>query len=389
MPMHVVVPSEVLPDEARVAASPDTVRTWVGQGHHVVVEAGAGTRAGVADDAYAQAGAAVVSDILPELGKADLVLKVRRPAGPGEGVRDEIAAIREGCTLVAVMEPWSQGAALDALARRGVVSYGLELVPRITRAQAMDVLSSQANLAGYKAVLDAAAVFGRAFPMMMTAAGTIAPARVFVMGAGVAGLQAIATARRLGAVVSATDVRPVAKEQVESLGATFVMVESDETAQAETSGGYAREMSDDYRRRQAELVAQTLRKTDIVITTALIPGKKAPVLVTDEMLDLLRPGSVVVDLAADAGGNCTATVPGEIVSRAGVSIVGYRNVPSRLPIDASALFARNVRHFLDLLIDKETGRPQNDSSDEILVASRLTAEGRIVQDRFAPSLPVA
>ncbi|MEB3237246.1 MAG: Re/Si-specific NAD(P)(+) transhydrogenase subunit alpha [Candidatus Sericytochromatia bacterium] len=383
--MHVVVPIEVLADEARVAATPDTVRTWMGQGHSVAVEAGAGLRAGLTDEAYAQAGATIVADILPELGRADLVLKVRRPIAASEGARDEIGALREGSTLVAVMEPWTRAETLDALARRGVVSYGLELVPRITRAQAMDVLSSQANLAGYKAVLDAAAHFGRAFPMMMTAAGTIAPARVFVMGAGVAGLQAIATARRLGAVVSATDVRAAAKEQVESLGATFVMVDSDETAQAETAGGYAREMSEDYRRRQAELVAQTLRKTDIVITTALIPGKKAPVLLTDEMVDLLRPGSVVVDLAADAGGNCTATVPGEVVSRGGVVLVGHRNVPSRLPIDASALFARNIRHFLDLLVDKESGGLRNDSTDEILVASRLTAEGRIVQDRFAPT----
>ncbi|MEB3298692.1 MAG: Re/Si-specific NAD(P)(+) transhydrogenase subunit alpha [Candidatus Sericytochromatia bacterium] len=385
MAMQLVVPAELLPDECRVAATPETVKGWISQGHVVAVESGAGARAGVPDEAYRQAGASISEDLLAELARADVVLKVRRPLGGEGALRDEISAMREGSTLLAVMEPWQHGKELLALARRHIVSYGLELVPRISRAQSMDVLSSQANLAGYKAVLDAAAHFGRAFPMMMTAAGTIAPARVFVMGAGVAGLQAIATARRLGAVVAATDVRLAAKEQVESLGATFVMVASEESAKAETTGGYAQEMSEDYRQRQAELVAQTLRKTDIVITTALVPGKRAPLLVSEEMLDLLRPGSVIVDLAADAGGNCAGTVPGEVVSRGGVTIVGHRNMPSRLPIDASALFARNIRHFMDLLMDKESGTPRNTSEDEILVASRLTEGGRIVQDRFSPS----
>jgi len=263
----------------------------------------------------------------------------------------------------------------------------MELVPRITRAQAMDVLSSQANLAGYKAVLDATSEFGRAFPMMMTAAGTVPPARVFVMGAGVAGLQAIATARRLGAVVSATDVRPASREQVQSLGATFVMVDNEETKQAETAAGYAKEMSDEYKRAQAQLIADTIRKQDIVICTALIPGRKAPVLVTQEMVETMRPGSVIVDLAVEQGGNCPLSRPGEVVEHNGVRIVGYVNVPSRIAVDASALYARNLLAFVTPLVDKETKSLKIDAADQIVAGTALTRDGRIVHPQFTTADP--
>jgi NAD(P) transhydrogenase subunit alpha len=263
----------------------------------------------------------------------------------------------------------------------------MELVPRITRAQSMDVLSSQANLAGYKAVLDGAYEFGRAFPMMMTAAGTVPPARVFVMGAGVAGLQAIATARRLGGVVSATDVRPASKEQVQSLGATFVMVENEETKQAETAGGYAKEMSDEYKRAQAQLIADTIKKQDVVICTALIPGRRAPILVTEEMVATMKPGSVIVDLAVEQGGNCPLSQPGEIVDYKGVRIVGHYNVPSRVAVDASALYARNLQNFLTLLVDKESKTLKIDWEDGIVAGIALTRDGQIIHPSFKPADP--
>jgi NAD(P) transhydrogenase subunit alpha len=314
------------------------------------------------------------------------VLKVQRPLAAAEGL-DEYAMLKPGALLIGMLAPYQSPDAIREYAARRIDAFAMELVPRITRAQSMDVLSSQANLAGYKAVLDAAAEFSRAFPMMMTAAGTIPPARVFVMGAGVAGLQAIATARRLGAVVSATDVRPASREQVQSLGATFVMVESEETKQAETAGGYAKEMSDEYKRAQAHLIADTIRKQDIVICTALIPGRKAPVLVTQEMVETMRAGSVIVDLAVEQGGNCPLSRAGEIVEHNGVKIVGHANVASRLAADASALYARNLLAFLTPLIDKETKALKIDWSDQIVAGSGLTREGRIIHPQFVSADP--
>jgi NAD(P) transhydrogenase subunit alpha len=295
--MKLAIPKERRPDEARVAATPDTVKRIRSLGLEVAVERGAGEGASIPDQAFADAGARIVDDATTLLSDADIVLKVSRPLSAAEGGADEIRAMKRGAVLVAMLDPYRNREQVQSYAQHGLVAFAMELAPRITRAQSMDVLSSQANLAGYKAVIDAAAEFGRAFPMMMTAAGTVAPAKVFVMGAGVAGLQAIATARRLGAVVSATDVRPAAKEQVESLGASFVMVESEETKQAETAGGYAKEMSEDYKRQQAALVAEHIKKQDIVICTALIPGRPAPKLVSAAMVQSMKPGSVIVDLA--------------------------------------------------------------------------------------------
>ena len=310
------------------------------------------------------------------LGSADLVLKVRAPTGA------ELSAMEPGTALVGLLSPYGAREAVDAYAAARVDAFAMELVPRISRAQSMDVLSSQANLAGYKAVIDASAEFARAMPMMMTAAGTVPPARVFVLGAGVAGLQAIATARRLGAIVSATDVRPAVKEQVESLGASFVMVESEETEAAETAGGYAKEMSEDYRRRQAELVAEHLAKQDIVITTALIPGRPAPVLITDEMVESMKPGSIIVDLAVEQGGNCPLSRAGEIVEHHGVRIIGHVNVPGRLPVDASALYARNLYNFVSPFVDRETGAVEFDWNDELVTGTGLTRDGSVVHPSF-------
>ena len=357
------------------------VKRYRALGYDVAVESGAGSEASYLDDMYAAAGATIVSDAASLLRDADIVLKVQRPMSDGEG-RNEIGLLKSGAVLIGMLNPYGARADLDIYARGNITAMSMELVPRITRAQAMDVLSSQSNLAGYKAVLDAAEQFGKALPMMMTAAGTVAPARVLVMGAGVAGLQAIATARRLGAIVSATDVRPVAKEQVQSLGATFVMVESDETKQAETSGGYAKEMSDDYKRRQAELIAETIKKQDIVICTALIPGRAAPKLVTEEMLRTMKPGSVVVDLAVEQGGNCALSEAGKVVDVFGVKIVGYRNVPSRIAVDASALYARNLMNFVTLISAKSDGSLAVDWNDDIVRATTLTHQGAVVHPQF-------
>jgi len=367
--------------EHRVAATPDTVKKFLGLGLSVCVEAGAGEGASIPDQQYREAGAQISTSAAETLRDADIILKVQRPLLPGEG-EDELAAMPKGAILIGMLAPYAGREGLEAYAEAGLTAFSMELVPRITRAQSMDVLSSQSNLAGYKAVIDAAATFGRAFPMMMTAAGTIAPARVMVLGAGVAGLQAIATARRLGAIVSATDVRPAAREQVESLGGKFVMVDSDETAQAETAGGYAREMSEDYKRRQAELVAETLRKQDIAICTALIPGRRAPTLIDDEMVRSMAPGSVIVDLAAEQGGNCTMTEPGQVVVKQGVTIIGHENVPSRLPVDASALYAKNLLNFVSLLIDRERQALSIDTEDEIIAQTLLTRDGAVVHPRF-------
>lgn len=379
--MKIAIPKERRAFEKRVAATPDTVKKYRALGYNVVVEAGAGTGASFPDEHYTAAGAQIVTDVATLLRDADLILKVQRPLNDGEGL-NELGLIKPGAVLVGILNPYAAKADLLAYARGNVTSMSMELMPRITRAQTMDVLSSQSNLAGYKSVLDAAAEFGRAFPMMMTAAGTVPPARVLVMGAGVAGLQAIATARRLGAIVSATDVRPIAREQVESLGATFVMVESEETKQAETSGGYAKEMSEDYKRRQAELIAETIKKQDIVICTALIPGRAAPRLISEEMLRTMKPGSVIVDLAVEQGGNCALSEAGKIVETNGIKIVGHRNVPSRIAVDASALYARNLLNFITLISAKEGGNLTINWEDEILRAVTLTREGKVVHPQF-------
>jgi NAD(P) transhydrogenase subunit alpha len=387
--MRISIPRERRPDEHRVAASPDTVKRLVGMGLEVTVESGAGAGAAYPDAAYAAAGAAIAASAGEALGAGDIVLKVQRPLKAGEGAIDELGAMKRGAVLIAMLQPLQYPDDVKAYARQGITSFAMELVPRITRAQAMDVLSSQANLAGYRAVLEAAVVFGKAFPMMMTAAGTIAPARVLVMGAGVAGLQAIATARRLGGVVSATDVRLAAKEQVESLGATFLTVDIEAMKAMETAGGYAKEMGEDFARRQREHVTEALKKTDIVICTALIPGRKAPVLITRQMVEAMRPGSVIVDLAVEQGGNVEGNVPGQVVTTAnGVSIVGHLNMPSHIAVDASQLYARNLVAFLGLLIDKEK-KLKIDLGDEIVKATLLTRDGAVVHPQLSPAAPAA
>ena len=373
--MKIAVAKENLAAEKRVAASPETVKKLIALGAEVFVVTGAGVAASMLDDMYRAAGAKVVA-AAEAYSDADVVLHVRHPPAA------ELKKMKRGALLLGLLSPYQEKDLLKAYAAQGITAMAMELVPRITRAQTMDVLSSQANLAGYRAVLEAANVFGRGFPLMMTAAGTVAPAKVFVMGAGVAGLQAVATARRLGAQVSATDVRPVAREQVESLGATFVMVESEETKAAETSGGYAREMSDDYKQKQALLVADTIRKQDIVITTALIPGKKAPLLVTDGMVRSMKAGSVIVDMAVEQGGNCALSKLDEVVEVNGVKIIGYPNMPSRIAVDASALYARNLLNFLTPLVDKETRKLKINWEDEIVKAVTLTRDGAVVHPHF-------
>jgi proton-translocating NAD(P)+ transhydrogenase subunit alpha len=373
--MIIGIPKERRAGERRVATSPDTVKRLVGQGHAVVVERGAGIGAAYPDDAYAAFGAQL-GDAAAALG-AEIVLKVQRPTA------DEVKAMKAGAVLIGMLAPLQHKDDVQAYAKAGLTAFAMELVPRITRAQAMDVLSSQANLAGYKAVLDAADYFGRAMPMMMTAAGTVAPARVLVMGAGVAGLQAIATARRLGGVVSATDVRYASKEQVESLGATFLVVDLEAMKAMETAGGYAKEASEDFTRRQREHVTEALKKTDIVICTALIPGRKAPILITKEMVAVMRAGSVIVDLAVEQGGNVEGSKPDETVTTAnGVAIIGHSNMPARIAVDASALYARNLFAFLGLIIGKDKAL-KIDETDEIVNASLLTRDGKVVNPQLA------
>jgi NAD(P) transhydrogenase subunit alpha len=385
--MKLAIPKERRAHERRVAVTPDTIKKLIPLGFDVVVESGAGLGSSITDDAFRAAGAVVAAEEETQtLGNADIVLKVQRPLTAAEGL-DEFAMIKPGAMLIALLDPYRTPDAIRDYARRRIDAFAMELVPRITRAQAMDVLSSQANLAGYRAVLDAAYEFGRAFPMMMTAAGTIPPARVFVMGTGVAGLQAIATARRLAAVVAATDVRPAAREQVQSLGATFVMVDIEESKQAETAGGYAKEMSEEYKRAQALLIAETIRKQDIVICTALIPGRKAPVLVTAEMVETMKPGSVIVDLAVEQGGNCPLSRPGEVVDHHGVKVIGHWNVPSRIAVDASSLYARNLLAFLTPLVAKEGGGLKIDWSDQIVAGTALTRDGRIIHPQFTSADP--
>jgi H+-translocating NAD(P) transhydrogenase subunit alpha len=379
--MQIAILKERQPDEYRVAATPETVRKLIGLGYQVSVETQAGVAAACPDTAYEAVGASL-GEATAITKNADLILKVQRPQTSADG-HDELAGLRSGTMIVALANPFASKAALPLYAERGLSLLGLELVPRITRAQSMDVLSSQSNLAGYKSVLEAASEFGRAFPMMMTAAGTIPPARVLVMGAGVAGLQAIATARRLGAIVSATDVRLAAKEQVESLGASFVVAESDELREAQTAGGYAKEMSEDFKRKQAALIATTIAKQDIVITTALIPGRPAPLLVDQAMIDSMKAGSVIVDLAVEQGGNCAASKAGEIATTAnGVKIIGHRNMPSRIAADASALFARNMLNFISAYHDKTANSFKLDPNEEIIKAMLLTHAGAVLQPQF-------
>jgi H+-translocating NAD(P) transhydrogenase subunit alpha len=375
--MKIAIPKERRPGEARVAASPETVKKFAGLGGTVTVEAGAGTAAAMTDAAYQAAGAAVAEGaaFAAALAEADLVLKVQRPT-PAES-----QAMKADATLACVLSPFLDPDATKAAAARGLTVFGMEFIPRITRAQSMDVLSSQANLAGYRAVIEAAAHYARGFPMLMTAAGTVAAAKCFVMGAGVAGLQAIATARRLGAIVSATDVRKAAGEQVESLGAKFVFVDLPD---AETAAGYARELTAEEKKKQADLVANHIKAQDIVVTTALIPGKPAPKLVTAEMVASMKPGAVIVDLAAEAGGNCALTKPGETATTAnGVTVVGHTNWASRIPADASQLYARNLWNFLSPLVDKDTKALKPDWNDEVVKGTLVAREGRIVHPALA------
>jgi NAD(P) transhydrogenase subunit alpha len=346
------------------------VKKFKGLGVDVVVEQGAGAAANFADADYVTAGATMVG--AADAFGADVVLKVARPTP------EEQTFLKKGTMLAAILAPYADKAAVAQYASSGVNAFAMEFMPRITRAQSMDVLSSQSNLAGYKAVIDAAGLFGRAFPMMMTAAGTIAAARVLVMGVGVAGLQAIATAKRLGAIVSATDVRLATKEQVQSLGGTFVAVEDEETKQAETAGGYAKEMSDAYKAKQAALIAETIKKQDVVITTALIPGRPAPVLVTEAMVRSMKPGSIIIDLAAEQGGNCPLTKAGETIEVNGVKIVGAVNLAGRLSADASSLYARNLFNFLSPMVDKATKALKVDWNDEIIKGTCLTRDGEVI-----------
>ena len=369
--MKIAIPKERRAGEARVAASPDTVKKYVQMGFEVVVETGAGEGASIADSVYQDAGATIAADAAGAFG-ADVVLKIQRPTD------EEIALFKEGAVLIAGLAALTNKDMVQKLAERKVTAFAMELVPRITRAQSMDILSSQANLAGYKAVLDAVHEFKRGVPMMMTAAGTVAPARFLVLGAGVAGLQAIATAKRLGGVVHAFDVRPAVKEQVESLGGKFVEVDPEATKDAETKGGYAKEMSEEYKRKQAAKIAEVLAKTDIAICTALIPGKPAPVLITEDMVKGMRPGSVIVDLAVEAGGNCPLSEFDKVVVKHGVTLVGHGNVPARLAVDASTLFAKNLLNFITPLVDKESSTLKFNWEDEILKGSCVTRDGQIV-----------
>ena len=375
--MKIAVLKETRPGETRVAASPDTVKKYIAMGAKVAVESGAGEAANFTDQAFREAGADLAKSGADAANGADLILKVQRPT------KSELAYMGKGATLLAILSLHAEPELLSAYAGAGVNAMAMDLMPRITRAQSMDVLSSQSNLAGYKAVIDAAAYYGRAFPMMMTAAGTIAAAKVFIMGAGVAGLQAIATARRLGAVVSATDVRFAAKEQVQSLGATFVTVDEEAMKNAETAGGYAKEMSADFQKRQAEFVAEHIKKQNIVVTTALIPGRPAPKLVTEAMVRSMAPGSVLVDLAVEQGGNIALSQAGQAVDVDGVIILGFTNVPGRLAADASTLYARNLLNFITAFWDKDAKTLAIDWDDEIIKGVAISRDGGVVHPAFA------
>ena len=380
--MKIAILKERRPHETRVAATPETVKKLIALGAEITIESGAGAAAAYTDQAYADAGANIAPDATSASAAGDIIFKIQRPMSSAEGV-DEIGLLRQGQTLMSPLGALTNKELVAALAAKGVTAFALELIPRITRAQSMDILSSQANLAGYKAVLLAANHFGRIFPQMMTPGGTLSPARAFIMGVGVAGLQAIATARRLGAVVTATDVRPATKEQVQSLGGKFVAVEDEEFKAAETAGGYAKEMSAEYRAKQAALVAEHIAKQDIVVTTALIPGRKAPVLVSEDMVKTMKPGSVIVDMAVEQGGNCPLSEFGKTVVKHGVKIVGPANLPAELPTDTSALFARNLLNFITPMVDKETKALKIDLADEVVKGTLVTQGGQIVHPSLA------
>jgi len=373
--MKIAVAREIDPAEPRVAASPDTVKKFKALGVDVAVEPGAGLKSGLPDSEFTAAGATVSADAVKD---ADVVIKVKRPEA------SELGQYKRGAAVIAIMDPYGNDAALKAMADAGVAAFAMELMPRITRAQVMDVLSSQANLAGYRAVIEAAEAFGRAFPMMMTAAGTVPAAKVFVMGVGVAGLQAIATARRLGAIVTATDVRPAVKEQVESLGAKFIAVEDEEFKQAETAGGYAKEMSKEYQAKQAALTAEHIKKQDVVITTALIPGRPAPRLVSLDMVRTMKPGSVLVDLAVERGGNVEGVKSGETSEVDGVKIVGFPNLAGRVAASASGLYARNLLSFIETMVDKASKALAINWDDELVKATALTRDGKVIHPNFQP-----
>jgi H+-translocating NAD(P) transhydrogenase subunit alpha len=375
--MRIAIPREA-ESEPRVAATPETVKKMKVLGGDVAIEAGAGIKSGILDTDYEAAGASVYANPAEAVSDADVVLKVRRPSA------EEAAQYKRGAIVVGIMDPYDNEAALQQLAQAGVSVFAMELLPRISRAQSMDVLSSQANLAGYRAVIDAAQEYGRALPMMMTAAGTVPAAKVFIMGVGVAGLQAIATARRLGAMVTATDVRPATKEQVESLGAKFLAVEDEEFKDAQTAGGYAKEMSKEYQAKQAALVAEHIKKQDIVITTALIPGRRAPNLISKEMVTSMRPGSVIIDLAIERGGNVEGARAGEVVQDGGVKIVAHLNMAGRLAASASALYAKNLYTLLEILIDKASKTLAVKWDDEIVQAIALTRDGAVIHPDFQP-----
>jgi H+-translocating NAD(P) transhydrogenase subunit alpha len=375
--MRIAIPREA-ESEPRVAATPETIKKMKTLGADVAVEVGAGIRSGVLDADYEAAGASLHASPADTVADADVVLKVRRPSA------EEVTRYKRGAIIIGMMDPYGNEAALQQLAEAGVTALAMELLPRISRAQSMDVLSSQANLAGYRAVIEAAEEYGRALPMMMTAAGTVPAAKAFIMGVGVAGLQAIATARRLGAVVTATDVRPATKEQVESLGAKFLAVEDEEFKNAQTAGGYAKEMSKEYQEKQAALVADHIKKQDIVITTALIPGRPAPRLITQEMVASMRPGSVIVDLAVERGGNVEGARPGEVAQVGGVKIVGHLNMAGRLAASASALYAKNLYTLLEILVDKAGKTLAVNWDDEIVKAIALTRDGAVIHPNFQP-----
>ncbi|KAA5607468.1 Re/Si-specific NAD(P)(+) transhydrogenase subunit alpha [Roseospira marina] len=375
--MKLAVPKERRSDEARVAISPEVAKKLVGLGVEVVVETGAGLGADVTDDMLKDVGVTIAPDAKTALGDADLVWKIQRPMTADEGT-DEIALMKRGATLMCHLNALTQKSMVDALTSAGVSAFAMELMPRISRAQSMDILSSQANLGGYKAVIEAANAFSRAFPMMMTAAGTVPPARVLVFGAGVAGLQAVATAKRMGAAVQATDVRPATREQVESLGGKFVTVDAEMEKQAETSGGYAKEMPPEYFEKQKQVISEVLKKTDIVITTALIPGRPAPKLVTAEQVRSMKKGSVIVDMAVEAGGNCELSEAGKMVEVDGVKIIGYPNLPTRVAADASPLFAKNLLNFFTPMFDKEAKALKLNWEDETIKGTCVCHDGKVV-----------
>ena len=380
--MKIGIPKEGL-GETRVASSPDVVKRFIGLGFSVTIEKNAGVSSSFSDQNFKEAGASIAKDAAGALKNADVVLKVQSLTT--SGAKSELSMLKKGAVLIAGIGSLADKKDVQAYQKAGITCFDMELMPRITRAQSMDVISSQSNLAGYKAVLDAASEFGSVFPMMMTAAGTVAPARAFIMGVGVAGLQAIATAKRLGAIVSATDVRPATKEQIESLGAKFLEVDSEMEKDAQTEGGYAKQMPPEYFKKQKQIVSQHIKKQDIVITTALIPGRPAPVLVSEDMVRSMKPGSVIVDLAVGAGGNCPLSELGKVVEKHSVKIVGYDNVPGRLPKDASTLYATNLFNFITPHVNRSTNTFDINWDDETITGTCITREGKIVHPRLLSS----